>query len=575
MTYQWGPQGPAFEFPTCYRVENRFLTLRAAALIVTALVILWVALAEPDAVPGIAILASRVTRGSSTLHVLVALLLMVLGLIDLWAAARQRRVLLVPGQPASLTNDLVRQSKGVSAGAAWLSQVLASGMVPTPELSGPYRDVLRAVAPQVAEAPACLQAYLSVRLAHLLFGAGLLLGLGLTWLAVPQPATLGLATLFYSALAAALVARSAWITKAAPSPVAVGAALALAAIVGLLIGGFGAQLPYISKLANLGLPVATAAVLVCLLLIEGVGLLAGRVGIDPPPQGTLAAAEATVGLVAEPERLMQEIERELHSYWTEGIPNRRHAWQTSLADPKSDGARFSATVLEESQPVLPIDQHDAIAAPAGARRRWLLVLDSLGLLLTLVGCGLWVRLAHNQMQDAASPLTPAASALVLMVAGGYALRVGHLLWSRIEVESTLLWLRCTGDTDAAAVPPRERRTDTAELLSLQLRMAVVRARSVFYAAADHVVGNRTLTHLSGDEAVARRSVQQVRAYAERLPGGAAADVRPAAASFNPARPSVPAAEPARVQTRFCAACGTAATAGARFCQRCGEPMRQG
>ena len=32
MSYVWGTQGIGFEYPTCYRIENRFLTLRAAAL---------------------------------------------------------------------------------------------------------------------------------------------------------------------------------------------------------------------------------------------------------------------------------------------------------------------------------------------------------------------------------------------------------------------------------------------------------------------------------------------------------------------------------------------------------------
>jgi hypothetical protein len=41
MSFQWSQQAPAFEFPTCYRTENRFLTLRAALLFLLALVILW------------------------------------------------------------------------------------------------------------------------------------------------------------------------------------------------------------------------------------------------------------------------------------------------------------------------------------------------------------------------------------------------------------------------------------------------------------------------------------------------------------------------------------------------------
>ena len=579
MSYQWGPQGPAFEYPTCFRIENRFLTLRAAVLLLVALALLWVALSEPEALSGTTVLPTRLQRGSPVPHVVVAVLLIVLGLLDLWSAARQRKLRLFPGQPAPLTNDLVRQSKGISAGAAWLSQVIASGSAPRHELRGLYRGLMASVAPRAAEGPLCLQDFLSVRLAHLLFGVGALMALALTWVFVVRPPSAALATLIYSVLAMALVARSAWITRAAPSPVALAVALILAALAGVLIGVFGAAVPGLERLVQMGVTTASAVLLCSLLVIEGLGLLAARVAVDPPPQGGLSPAEATVEVAADPERLMQEVERELHRYWVEGIPNRRHAWQTALADPKAESGRFTATVLEEAQPVLPPEQRDGIDKPGAGRQHWLVALDVLGLVLTLAGCLLWLRMANAKMSDGSAPWSPAALSLVLLMAGDYALRVGHLLWSRVEVESTLLGLACQSVGVERAAAAAGNLVD-----QVKLRMTVVRARSVFYAAADHQVGHRTLLRLTGDEAAARRSVQQVQAYAQRqpLPGD---DRAPAAGSVvapSPAmRPStpVPFAPPAqapaapRLQARFCSSCGTSLVPGARFCQRCGEPQR--
>lgn len=206
------------------------------------------------------------------------------------------------------------------------------------------------------------------------------------------------------------------------------------------------------------------------------------------------------------------------------------------------------------------------ADPAPTSHTALLALGMLGLAFTAVGAVLWVRLANEQMNalPAASWFT-AAPALVLLVAGGYAVRVGHLLWSRVEVDSTLLWLT----VQAAPAAAREGL--------LQLKARVLKARSVFHVAGEHELGSRVLLQLAGDGAVARRLVQQVQGFAERAGGGAApapaapqSAARPAAATA-PARPAPAAAAAPRAAAaaRFCPACGTAQPAGARFCPRCG------
>jgi hypothetical protein len=538
-------------------VENRFLTLRAAMLIVAALAVFWVALSDPDpaGAAGAVQLQVRSERGNPVPHVLMALLMLLLGGIDLLTAARQRRVLLVPGQPASLTSEVARRASGTSSGAAWLMQVMRDGQVPAAEPQGEYAGALRALAGPLLHAPSSLLTYLRVRAAHLIAGLALLLALGLSWPAAARPSTLALAALLYAALAAALVARSAWIAKDAPSPFALGAALLLALAAGVGIALFGQGVPHVERLNSLALPQATLLVLLCLLLIEGLGLLAARQQRGGPPRAGLQGADASADVDAEPALLMQEVERELHRFWAEGIPNRRHAWEPP-AESRSGPAEPAAVVLEESQPM-------PAAEPAPTPTPWLLALGLLGLAFTAAGAVLWVRLAHEQMNalPAASWVT-AAPSLVLLVAGGYAVRVGHLLWSRVEVDSTLLWLT----VQAAPAAAREGL--------LQLKARVLKARSVFHAAGEHQLGSRVLLQLAGDGPVARRLVQQVQGFAERAGGGAAAAAaaqaaaRPGAAA--PARAAAAAASPQRAPAaRFCPACGTPQPAGARFCPRCG------
>ncbi len=568
MSFQWSQQAPAFEFPTCYRTENRFLTLRAALLFLLALVILWVALAGPD--PGApAVTLTKIERGASEPHVMLALLLMVLGGIDLWVASRQGRLLLAPGQPASITHELMRMSKGVSTGAPWLKQVMASGTVPAPTLRAPYRRALLAIAPHIGAAPSGLQTYLALRIAHFIFAAGLLVALGLTWV-VSQTATLALAALFYSAVATALVARSAWIAKRPPSPTVLFITLGSAVVLGLAIAWLGGKVPAIGRLASLGLPAATALLLVGLMVMEGLAILAARFQVDALPTAKTPPGRVKAEIATDADRLLEELERELHRYWAEGVPNRRFAWQTSASGHKADDGRFLLSVLEESQPLLPADQRDGIPPPPMGRRIWLLALGGLGLLLTLAGGLLWIRMGHALVQDASAGWTSAGPAMVLLVAGGYACRLGHLLWSRIEVESTLLWVECrrgkeAGDDDKQAAPAG---TETS---TVQLRLCVVQARSAFYSAGEHKIGSRILAHLTGDEDAARRSIDQLRAYTERA-ATSRPEVRPPAASS----PNVPARSTGAASAapaKFCPACGTPVLQGARFCQSCGAALR--
>lgn len=575
MSFQWSQQAPAFEFPTCYRTENRFLTLRAAGLILLALVVVWVSLASPEA-GGRSITLTKVERGGSEIHVALAVMLMLLAAVDLWVASRQQRMLLAPGQPAPLANELLRASKGVSSGAAWLKQVLKSGVVPAPPLRTPYRRALLAIAPQIPVAPTSLQSYLSLRIAHFTFATGLLLALGITWALSPPP-PLALAALFYSALATGLVARSAWIARSAPSPAALAIALAVALVAGVALALLGGQVPGIGRLAAVGVAPATALLLLLLMLIEGLALLAARVGIDSLPSGTARSARVKAELSADPDRLLEELERELHRYWAEGVPNRRFAWQTGSTGTEPNESRHVVSVLEESQPVLPLENRDRIPEPPLARRVWLLALGGLGVVMTLVGGMLWIRLAHAHVQDASAPLTLAASALVLIVAGGYACRIGHILWSRIEVESTLIWLECrraSGSEDSGGAAAADTDEGT---LNLQLRINVTQARSVFYAGAEHKIGTRTLLRLQGDEAAGSRSIEQLRAYTSQPRGRAKA--RPpgwtAPKDLSPGTPPQAAAPIAPAAPKFCPACGKPVVPGSRFCQHCGAPLRSG
>lgn len=572
MSYVWGTQGIGFEYPTCYRTENHVLTLRGALLLLGALVVLWVALADPEPSGAAATLLTKTERGSAAPHLVAALLMLVLGVVDLVVAGRQRRLLLVPGQPASLAHEVSRQANGTAADAARLQRLIDVGQWPKPELRrGPFDRLLRSLSPRVPLAPIELQSYMAQRIAHLGMAVVMLLVLALTWAPMAAKPALPLAAMLYAGVAAALAARAVWFTRQAPGPLALGSVAGVVALAGLALTALGDKLPYVAKMKQLELPLAAAAVFALMALIELLALLAARAQLAGPPQINLNKAEAEAELTADPARLMQEVEREMHRFWADGVPNRRHTWEL----PSPEGR---AAMLEESQPQ-PLPERAEREGGDARSRPWLLLLNVLGLLMTAAGLALWVLLAYRLIENAQASWATAALAVVLVVAGGYAVRIGHLLWSVTEVESLLVSIEFK-PVDARPLPTAER--------PMRLRTRVVRLRTLFYIAADHVLGSRTLLRVVGDEGSARRFTEQVRAYAERSliepglamrAGAVAAPPRApspvAAAVAATAAANAPAAAPRAAGSRFCHACGTPLLQGARFCQNCGTAVRSG
>jgi hypothetical protein len=604
MAYRWTEEGPAFEFPTPFAVENRMLVWRGWLLLLVALVMLgltgWLQGQELTVV-AVAI-EDRPEPAAPWPFYLLGLLMAVMGGLDLWRASRQRSLRLQRGQPASLAQEVPHEASGVGAGAPALMQALLKGERPPGVLSVPYATLLRRLGPVVA-APRPLQVYLAGRVAHLLLGVGLLLvlliGAALLWR--QAPAALALLAVVISVLGAAFVARQAVLTAEPPFGrwvlLAV-LALALLTLVPLVL--FGARLAAFEPLKVFQLPLALGVALVSGLLFEWLGLMAGRAQLPQELPYRLDREEARVSFGADPRPLIQEVERELYRRWTEGVPNRRYAWQPPFVDRAAQSGACSAKVLEESQPMVHPMSVAAQQAPGRAETidpdrpppalaaprlnpppgvGWLKLLAVGGVVWALVGALLWLWLAYSRMSSGAPTWWPGAMGLAFLGGAGYALRIGHLLWSRIELESTLTWIELKGDyvrTGAVAATPPDRlgsqrgeravRVDTLELQAL-----VAQLRSVFYAAVPgRALGYRTLLDWQPDGKAAASWL----AFAEAFPRGSEA----AAAALAAARPgqraaAAEAAAPSGSRgLRACAACGTPAPAKARYCQHCGHVL---
>jgi zinc-ribbon domain len=596
MTYRWSLEGPAFEFPTPYGTENGFLVWRGYGLIALALlIVLVVSFVGSDKAESTDILLGTLSDKTSVVpHLVGAMLLTALGALDLLQAAARRTLLLAPGQPASLMPEVAREASGASPAAATLQRLLEVGTMVTTEPGGPYAGWLHALTPKLATAPPALPAFLRHRLAHSVLAGGLAVLLVMAVGVVRQPQALALVSLTMMAVCGLVLVRHLLFpSHGAAPPWVVGCLLALVVAVGGVLVGLDGQVPRSSMLPRLGLPIAAAVMLGSVVLFEIIAIAAACAQVRPPDLAAIPPEETTVAFEADPDELLREVDLELHRQWSEGVPNRRYAWQGPQLVHDAEAGEYRGVVLEESQPlVLPPAGRDL--APPGTQSQppvsSLVWLDGLGLVCSLAGGILWLGLAVAHMRDAGATWVPGAIGFACLLAGAYAVRVGHLLWSRIEVQSTVTWLDFRGRyqrlPDVRPDGTQRGRHDPpvrVEPLRLQARVALV--RSVFYAAAPHTLGHRVLLELAPHWSGAGQWIQMLQAYARRVsPALAAAPVGPLA----PVAPGAPAAgarararspSPSEVRAaaphrpaRFCSHCGTPVVAGARFCQHCGSVL---
>ena len=588
MVYRWNVEGTSLEFPTPYTVENRFLTLRGYALIALALLLslMIASVSDNSANQPVVVLEELPAPASAVPHVLAAMLMAVLGALNLWQARRQSTLKMVPGQPASLMSEVAHEASGASPGAPWLIQALTRGVATAAVPGSPYARLLRRLGNDLATAPSTLHACMRVRLAHLLLLVCVTLLLGLATVICTlqaKPVALALVSGVVLLLLATVAARQVLQPlQPALAPRAVAALLLLGCAVAAPLAWFAADLPGAGTWPRLALPAAAAALLGLSVLFELLALLAARRHIIAPRPARLVPEELTVSFDADPAALFNEVDRELHRRWAEGIPNRRYCRQPLVVDASADEGPVASCVLEESQPLTSADSGASRSPVApSVQTRWVWLLDALGLAVTVAGGLLLAGAARAHLQDATASWLPFSVGGACVLVGGYALRIGHLLWSRVEVDSTIIWLdfkgtfvRAAGAAPAAALPSRAQGSRPLGIEALTVKAWVVLARSVFYAAGSHGIGSRTLVALVQDSKSSASWIALVQGFvrnAALVAGEASPGLQEARARVRERR----VVEPGDIQkppARSCAGCGTPLLAGARFCQHCGASV---
>jgi hypothetical protein len=210
----------------------------------------------------------------------------------------------------------------------------------------------------------------------------------------------------------------------------------------------------------------------------------------------------------------------------------------------------------------------------------------MGMAFSLLGGGAWLWLAWAQMHDPQALWLAGVMGGAFIIAGTYAMRLGHLPWSRVDLSSTILWIEVEGAYQRLPTP--EGKPVAARSQAVELRVCAAQARSAFYSAAPPLLGSRTLLTWAADAKATQKWLDCLRAIGQGATGGftvpspppiAAPAMGMAAANPVPRPRSSPRvadadAPPhtAKRPARFCSACGTPVLAGARFCQQCGNVL---
>lgn len=617
MAYEYSSEQAQLDFPNPYRIENILWGVRAAILLVCAVALMFLARKH---------LAAQ-ALGSFVVPLALGAGLFVLAAWNFVRIGQQLRVFFGRGQPAGLAAELQADQTGTTDVAKGLMQTVRQGALEFAIPSGALNGVLYSLVKNLITAPAYIQQVLQSRFSNLASYAFLLVimvvATVLTWGAPVQ----GWVGAFFLALVVFMAVKPAT-SNGAQAKVSFNltqiVVLVLVAILGpVLLSFMQASLPDLSW-ASFG--TQALIILLALVVIEGVFFVAVQRHIDLPPPVSKVDTQDTVSFNSDPNLLMQELDREMQRNWVHRIPNRRYARVLPEIALNEGAGKFKAQLLEESQPLAPraFSKMDWSVVQAYPRFFWLMLIDMLGVVLTLAGALALVVFAvqFDPLQDWRPVLGFASLGLSLVAVGGYAFRSAHTLWGRFDFESTLTWVEMEGSYMRSKVDIGNRlqdrvftARDVVNVESMTLRVWVMDLRSVVFGhQSQGSVTRRIITGMVSRPAEAQYLKNLVSQFASEqsivvapraaedaqrmaalgslnqlgaagnaqgaLPAGTLAGtvLQAVGAMASPvearadAGAALMAAAPAAQPARHCRGCGTAHLPEDAFCESCGTRL---
>jgi hypothetical protein len=175
--------------------------------------------------------------------------------------------------------------------------------------------------------------------------------------------------------------------------------------------------------------------------------------LDNVSSTNVSCEQTVIGMNCPPAQLWTAISRDFHRSWERGIPNRAYA---NVPPDVSQGERgsFSGLVLEETQPIPTSTLQFSTWAEVFQTpySRLLIALGSWGVAMA-VSCA-WAAAKSTEQFVYMSRMEISRSILIVMALGMVAalsFQIGHLLWSRMQFRSRLVWIETCGVFQASRI----------------------------------------------------------------------------------------------------------------------------
>lgn len=595
MAYDYSSENRRLELPNPYRVENLFLFACAAILLLAGVA----ALAWARS----AIEAHSVRMGVAPL--LVGSALVAAGLGFAIAAARRLRFFFGRGRPASLAPEVAVGASGNSGAADAVKSVLRQGGLEYHEPVGALNGLLYHALPRLITAPRFVQEMTQRQFFNALAFLVTLASFVLAWGLFGNDATRPLISIGYFVFAALVLLRPLVSGRQAGLQRGGLVVLIVVAIVGpVLVGLLGNALPSVRFALHGQVLFLLVSALVAVVLI----LLALHAQLDPLPQTERSCEQLTLSMNGPPGALVTELDRRLQDAWVEKIPNRRYARQEPVTEAAAGSGRFAGELLEETQPMpmtgtAPLTFGGALTS---ARHGGLVVLDLYATLLVVMGvtCALVFVRAFDPArfwQEGWGGNAMLGYAAVALAVAAFCFQSAGAIWGRFAFESVLLWVELLGTWQSSRIGTGNQlasrlHTDNEVVRVESMTLRVWRARiesvvfgkdgarqvtAMFATRQEAAELARGLEAFAGQQSVfvAPRAAEDQRRVGalqatEAMLGGAPAAPPEALAGAGAGG----AAEQLRVaaahgeRARFCTACGAPATSAAKFCSACGAAL---
>lgn len=585
MSYEFNPETKVFEFPNPYKIENLAL-LSAGGLLSLA------GIGTVVAVRG----HLAHDAGLATFKVVgIAVTLMLLGFGLLAWAFTQLRFFFGRNRPEPLAPLVAGDADGDSPRANHYKETLRQNAVSYDEPKGALNGLLYSLLRTLIFAPRQVQWSAQAQFYNFLVLAATLISFMICWLAFGQSSAAGWIGLIYGSFAFVQIMRP---MVGAPAGQRVQRQVGKASLIGLvLLAVLGPVLlgMVVSRLPALGEWSINGVVLLalfCALLGCVIFGLALKNQLRPAPE-TVGSARVmeTVTMNAHPNKLIEELDRQLMNRWYSNIPNRRYSRRSPQI--KAGQGQFSAEMFEETQPRPLADgvSENLSHALSSPRFFWLTCLSGFGVLCMLAAT-IAALLASWDILQGAPVASTLAFALSQFGVGLFCLHSAHSLWGRFDFVSELIWLDISGSYESARMNIGNQMTsqissskNVINVESMTMRVWVSEIDTVIFGkdGARQLVGMRGLPALAEVLAstlkgfgetrsaiIAPASPQDLeRAHQMGVMGKVISGEASLPREENPALPLSAGKAPAGLR---CVHCAAALEASDRFCGECGAAV---